>query len=114
MKKSDRQYGLSRREVADVLRALALPVESSLYGFVVQQTTAATRETRLETGGGIAGNGGVWWLVTANGQTLGGPFATRRALKRGLLEWQAGPKPDGARYAKRHSNRFGDSVIWVR
>jgi hypothetical protein len=59
-------------------------------------------------------NGKGWTLERVrDGEILAGPACTKRDLQRALLEWMAGPKPPGARYASRRKNRFGDHVIWV-
>lgn len=87
-----------------------------------QRFKSEVPDGRIECGSGIAGRGHHWSLVTDIPTGKRGPFvATKRELRRQIVEWLAGPPPVMTEsqaeryglYAKLHHNRFGDHYVWV-
>ena len=83
---------LTAKAVGNVLEAtLGYRVEMNPLGFELQ---SAERRARLRSGGGIAGNSSVWWLVhLPDGEVIDGQIRTRAKLVRAVLEFMAGPRP---------------------
>jgi hypothetical protein len=86
---------LTAKAVGDVLEAtLRYRVEMDPRGFTLTRDDPAPRAARLRSGGGIAGNSDVWWLVRLpGGEVIVGQIRTRARLARAVLEFMAGPKP---------------------
>ncbi len=109
---SGRGFGILAEEVAAIVRELGLPDRSGPLGFDLGYH--GSERFRLQRGSGIAGRGNLWALVEVHrGEQVGHSCEKPSELRRVLLEWMAGPRPSQTAYARRHRNRFGDSVIWV-
>lgn len=104
---------MDAKQVATVLQSLGLPIQCGPNGFVLPGDPTKDELLRLERGSGIAGRGGIWSLrEVRSGETIGQSCEKSKELRRVLLEWMAGPKPYGAKYARWHSNRFNTGAIW--
>lgn len=109
---------MTARAASAVLRRLHLPDDCGPYGFLfaLSRSDDNVGAWRIERGGGIAGNGGRWWLRRVGSDDVRGPATTERALRRLLVELLAGPRPTEhagfALYAKLNHNRFGDACVW--
>lgn len=112
---------LDRPTVAAILREFPFAAISRLHGFDLDPPQELGRGFRLQHGGGIAGNGCVWWIWRKDGSDGSDRVSTRSGLRRILREHLAarcsGPRP-GHRsgyvvYARRNRNLFGESWIWA-
>jgi hypothetical protein len=83
--------------VGDVLETtLGYRVEMTPLGFdLMSHHELVTRRARLRSGGGIAGNSSVWWLVALpeGRPVIAGNIRTKAKLARAVLEFMAGPPP---------------------
>lgn len=102
---------MSDSVVPRVLTALGLPVRPTPYGYDLGLYEG--EPFRLERGSGIAGRGHEWNITNVRSGERGPRAKETGELRRRLLEWMAGPRPPGASFARMHSNRFGESVIWI-
>lgn len=108
-------------QVGKILRELGYAVKATPYGFDLPPTGSNSTNVnefgalvRIENGSGIANRNGVWRIVyVKSGEALSDPCRTEKQLRRAIIEWEAGPKPEHARYARRNHNKFGTSTIWV-
>ena len=108
--------GMTSGNVKMVLYSLGIKVQDETVAGIV---IAPKHEgVRLERGGGIAGEAGSWCITCRrNGNRTASKLASNtQDLKRILLEWMAGSKPEERTgyklYAKRNKNRFGKAAIW--
>lgn len=89
-----RRVGL--RVIADdmhgiVLRRAGFVAHNGVHWYLAQvHGTWLEEKWRLQCGGGIAGNGGVWWLEHLGGPTKEslGPFQTSSEFQRELRCWR--------------------------
>lgn len=102
-----------RRELEAVGTFYFVP---TLHGFEIPRLAAADT-WRLVHGGGISGDGDrVWWFERKSGPDKSRVVRTRAELRRIIIERLAGERPPEREgytlYARRHSTRFTDSVLW--
>lgn len=72
-------------------------------GFGPPQPSYQEEEWRLYSGGGIAGNAGVWWMRKVGGDEVRGPYRSAHELDRGVRAWRRWePEP-----AERRPSRDG-------
>lgn len=80
---------MTRAEVHATVRASGVTeVDEDASGIMIARDD---ERWRIYSGGGIAGNGGQWWLRRCgSGASVIplGPFATKRALARALRAWR--------------------------
>lgn len=117
---SQRGRSLTREVVAQHVQEIIGTHVQTLHGFEWDRwpiyINNELNSWRLQSGGGIAGNSRVWWLVQKAGGNLtgAGPLRTVKELRRALLEHlvtEGKPQhgPEWITYARRQPN---GSVCW--
>lgn len=120
-----RLYGVNATDVVTMLEEFGVGCDAGPNGIVIRGTIGAgwpfhTEHARVERGSGIAGRGDAWSLVLrypSSGHVKSSPYVTtRKALRKIIREWMAGPRPptsSGAtQYATRLHSTSGTHFVW--
>lgn len=96
---------MTRTTVSRVVDRVRIKHSDTVHGIEIRRCTTRgmgvfavwiEENWRLQSGGGIAGNSGAWWLrriSTSGAPQAYGPFTNARTLERSLRRWKRWTEP---------------------
>lgn len=102
---------MTRKDVTAIGEVLGMRITWTPEGGAIAGVDSA--DWLIRSGSGIAGKGGEFFLWNTRTGDKTAVAKTRRQMRRLLVEYSAGSRPKGARFARWNPNAFDHCAKWV-